>query len=228
MVKEYKTILFDIDDTLFDFNKDQKKAFKEAIKEIGYICTDKMYEDYNRINLSMWESLNQGKIKLEELFTKRFKIFFEKYKINQDEKDFDKILTKMFQKTGTPIKGTIEVLEKIKEKYELVIVSNGPKRQQYHRLQNADFLKYFSQIFISEEIGFNKPDINFFKVVFSNIANKEKSKILIIGDSISSDIIGGKIAGIDTCWYNPNNIENKTDIKPNYEIKDLEELLTIL
>ncbi len=228
MVKEYKTILFDIDDTLFDFNKDQKKAFKEAIKEIGYICTDKMYEDYNRINLNMWESLNQGKIKLEELFTKRFKIFFEKYKINQDEKDFDKILTKMFQKTGTPIKGTIEVLEKIKEKYELVIVSNGPKRQQYHRLQNADFLKYFSQIFISEEIGFNKPDINFFKVVFSNIANKEKSKILIIGDSISSDIIGGKMAGIDTCWYNPNNIENKTDIKPNYEIKDLEELLTIL
>lgn len=228
MVKEYKTILFDIDDTLFDFNKDQKIAFKEAIKEIGYTCTEKMYEDYNRINLNMWESLNQGKIKLEELFIKRFEIFFEKYKINQDEKDFDKILTKMFQKTGTPIKGTIEILDKLKGKYELVIVSNGPKSQQYHRLQNADFLKYFSRIFISEEIGFNKPDIKFFEVVFSNIANKEKSKILLVGDSISSDITGGKIAGIDTCWYNPNNIENKTDIKPNYEIENLEGLLKIV
>ena len=227
-MKKYKTLLFDIDDTLFDFGTDQKIAFKNAMKEIGHICTDKMYEDYNEINLGMWEKLNEGKIELNELFIKRFEVFFAKYGIKHDEKEFDQILTKMFQKTGTPIKGVKETLEKLKDKYELVITSNGPKEQQYHRLENADFLKYFSSIFISQEIGYNKPDKRFFNIVFENIENKEKSEILIIGDSLSSDIAGGKITGIDTCWYNPNNKENKSDIKPNYEINTIEELLEIV
>lgn len=198
------------------------------MKEIRHICTDKMYEDYNIINLGIWEKLNEGKIQLNELFIKRFEIFFDKYEIKQDEKEFDKILTKMFKKTGTPIKGVKEILEKLKDKYELVITSNGPKEQQYDRLENADFSKYFSSIFISQEIGYNKPDKRFFNIVFENIENKEKSEILIIGDSLSSDIAGGKIAEIDTCWYNPKNVENKSDIKPNYEIKRIEELLEII
>jgi len=227
-MKKYKTILFDIDDTLFDFDADQEIAFKNAMKEIGHICTDKMYEDYNIINLGIWEKLNEGKIQLNELFIKRFEIFFDKYGIKQDEKEFNKILTKMFQKTGTPIKGVREVLESLKDKYELVITSNGPKEQQYDRLENADFSKYFSSIFISEEMGYNKPDKRYFEIVFENIENKEKSQILIIGDSISSDITGGKIAGIDTCWYNSKNKENITDIKPTYEIKRIEELLEII
>lgn len=227
-MSKYKTILFDIDDTLFDFDKDQKIAFKEAIKAIGYNCTEKMYEDYNIINLDMWEKLNEGKITLEELFIKRFEIFFAEYGIEYNEYEFNKILTQMFPKTGTPIKGVKEVLEKLNGRYELVIASNGPKDQQYHRLENADFLKYFSKIFISEEIGYNKPDKKYFDIVFQNIDNKEKSKILIVGDSISSDIIGGKNSGIDTCWYNAEEKENKTTIKPNYEIKNWKELLKII
>ena len=225
---KYKTILFDIDDTLFDFGKDQEIAFKEAMSIIGQQCTEKKYEDYNQINLGMWEKLNEGKIALEELFVKRFEIFFEKYAIKQDAKEFDKILTYAFQKTGTPIEGTKKVLEQLAGKYELAITSNGPKNQQYHRLDNAKFSKYFSNIFISEEVGFNKPDKRFFDIVFANIENKEKSKILIVGDSISSDIIGGKNIGIDTCWYNPKNKENKTDVEPNYTIKNFQELLGII
>lgn len=225
---KYKTILFDIDDTLFDFSKDQEVAFKDAIKNIGYNCTDKMYQDYNKINLEMWEMLNEGKIRLEELLIKRFEVFFEKYGIEQDSKEFNKILTDEFQKTGTPIQGTKETLEKIKGKYELVITSNGPKDQQYHRLENAKFSKYFSKIFISEEIGYNKPNEEYFDFVFQNIDNKTKSKILIVGDSISSDIVGGKKAGIDTCWYNLRNSKNESSIKPNYEIKNFEELLKII
>lgn len=226
--KKYKTILFDIDDTLIDFKVDQKIAFMKAMNEIGKICTEEMYEDYNDINLGLWEELNKGNISLEELFVKRFKIFFDKYKIKQNEEEFNNILTKMFQETGTPIKGVVETLNKISNVYELVVVSNGPKDQQYHRLKNANFLKYFSKIFISEEMGYNKPDKKYFDIVFNNIKNKEKSQILIVGDSISSDIIGGKKVGIDTCWYNINNKENNTDIKPEYEIKNFEELLKIV
>lgn len=226
--KKYKTILFDIDDTLIDFKVDQKIAFMKAMNEIGKICTEEMYEDYNDINLGLWEELNKGNISLEELFVKRFKIFFDKYKIKQNEEEFNNILTKMFQETGTPIKGVVETLDKISNVYELVVVSNGPKDQQYHRLKNANFLKYFSKIFISEEMGYNKPDKKYFDIVFNNIKNKEKSQILIVGDSISSDIIGGKKVGIDTCWYNINNKENTTGIKPEYEIKNFEELLKIV
>ena len=228
-MKKYETILFDIDDTLLDFNKDQKIAFKEAMNHIGYKCTDKMYEEYNIINLEMWEMLNNGKITLQEVFVKRFIVFFERYGIKQNAQQFNNILTYSFQKTGTLIKGTKEILEQINEKkYELVITSNGPKDQQYHRLKNAKIHKYFSKIFISEEIGYNKPDKNFFDIVFKNIENKEKSKILIVGDSISSDIKGGNRVGIDTCWYNAKEKENKTDTLPNYTIKDFKDLLKII
>lgn len=226
--KKYKAILFDIDDTLLDFDIDQKTAFKEAVKEIGYVCTDKMYEDYNEINLSMWEELNQGKMTLEEVFVKRFKVFFNKYGMKYNELEFNKVLTDMFQKTGTPIKGVKGTLSKLVNKYELAVISNGPKDQQYHRLGNANISKYFSKFFISEEMGYNKPDKRYFDIVFKNIENKEKSKILIVGDSITSDIIGGKQVGVDTCLYNIRNKENKTNIKPEYEIKNFEELLEIV
>ena len=224
----YKKILFDIDDTLFDFDIDQKIAFMEAMNVIGYKCTEEMYFNYNLINLEMWEMLNEGKITLQELFIKRFELFFRKYGIKQNEKEFNEILTKSFQKTGTPIKGTKKVLEHLKDEYELIITSNGPKEQQYHRLENAGFSKYFSKVFISEELGCNKPNKEYFDIVFQNINNKEKSSILIVGDSISSDIIGGKNSGIATCWYNAKDKQNKTNVEPNYEIKDFIELLKII
>lgn len=227
MVK-YKTILFDVDNTLFDFNKDQETAFKEAMDKIGYPYTEEMYENYNQINMGMWEMLNRGEMTAEELSVKRFEEFFEKYHIKQDAQIFSSLLTEAFQKTGTPIKGSREMLEQLKDKCELVIISNGFKRQQYHRLDNARFSNYFTRIFLSEEVGYNKPDKNFFDIVLQNIENKQKSKILVVGDSITADIVGGKNSGIDTCWYNPKNKENKTDVKPNYEIKDFQELLKII
>lgn len=227
-MKKYKTILLDLDDTLFDFNQDQRIAFKEAMYRIGQDCTEEMYETYNEINLALWEMLNVGKMELKDLLTKRFDLFFEKYEIRQNAKEFDEVLTTSFQKTGTPIKGAKEALEYLSAKYELVVTSNGPKAQQYHRLENADFLKYFSQIFISEEVGFNKPNKEFFHIVFQKIENKDKSKILIIGDSLTSDIKGGSLVGIDTCWYHTKKEENKANIKPTFTIQDWQEIKEIL
>ena len=213
---------------ILDIISEEKMNNQKKYKTIGYVCTDKMYEDYNKINLSMWEELNLGKMTLNEVFVNRFSVFFKKYGIKYDELEFNKILTDMFQKTGTLIKGVKETLDKLVNNYELAVISNGPKDQQYHRLKNADISKYFSKFFISEEIGYNKPDKRFFDIVFKNIDNKEKSKILIVGDSITSDIIGGKQVGVDTCLYNIRNKENKTNIKPEYEIENFEELLQIL
>ena len=93
-MKKYKTLLFDIDDTLFDFSIDQKIAFKKAMHNIGYECTDEMYKVYNEINLSMWRMLDEGKISLKELYIKRFELFFERYKINESPKKFNKAVSK--------------------------------------------------------------------------------------------------------------------------------------
>lgn len=223
-LKKYKTILFDIDDTLFDFDKDQKIAFKNAISIIGYNCTDKMYNGYNEINLKLWNLLNEGKIGLQELFIKRIVDFFNEYNIKQEPEKFNKIYTQEFQKTGTPIEGVKDVLEKLKGNYELVIATNGPKEHQYQRIENAGFSKYFSKIFTSEEVGFNKPDKKFFDKIFKDIENKDKTKILMVGDSLSSDIRGGTNSGIDTCWYNSKNIKNELNIKPTFEVNKLEEI----
>ena len=223
-MKKYKTLLFDIDDTLFDFSIDQEIAFKKAMHNIGYECTDEMYNRYNDINLSMWKLLDEGKISLQELFIKRFEVFFKEYNIKENPKKFNKELDYAFQETGTPIEGVEELLESLKDNYELAITSNSPKAQQYHRLRNANFDKYFSKIFISEELGYNKPDQKYFDIVFDNIENKDKSSIMIIGDSLTSDIIGGNNAGIDTCWYNAKKKENTTTARPTYEIKSYTEL----
>ncbi len=226
-MKKYKTILFDIDDTIIDFNIDQKKAFEEAFHSIGYHCDEEMYKDYTIINAHMWEQLNEGKLSLQELCVKRFEVFFKKYNIPEEPKKFDRLLTLGFQKTGTPIKGAKEVLETLKQHFELVVTTNGPKDQQYHRLDNANFSQYFSKIFVSEEVGYNKPHIQYFEKVFAEIENKDKSSILIVGDSISSDIRGGNNAGIDTCWFNRKHKENHTNCIPTYEINQLEEVFVL-
>jgi len=120
------------------------------------------------------------------------------------------------------------ILEKLKIRYKLGIITNGPKSQQYMRLRNTGIYGYFSYVFISEEVGYNKPDINFFEYVLKKIEEKDKSKILIIGDSLTSDIQGGRNCEIDTCWYNRKLQNDNFFIKPNYEIKNLKELLEIL
>lgn len=226
-MKKYKTILFDIDDTIIDFNIDQKKAFEEAFQAIGYHCDEEMYKDYTRINAGMWELLDEGKLSLQDLCVKRFEVFFKKYNIPEEPKKFDRLLTLGFQKTGTPMKGAKEVLERLQKDFELVIATNGPKDQQYHRLDNANFSQYFSKIFVSEEVGYNKPHIKYFEKVFEEIDNKDKSSILIVGDSISSDIRGGMNAGIDTCWFNRKNKDNHSHFQPTYEIKELEEVFAL-
>lgn len=227
-MSKYKTILFDIDDTIIDYNKDLAKAFREAMDAIGYDYTEEMLEDYKEIDLKLWRLFEDKEITIQEVYIKRFEIFFEKYNIKANPENFNKLLGIGFQKTGTPVEGAKEVLEKLSDEYELVITSNGPKNQQYFRLDNADFSKYFSKVFLSEEVGYNKPDVKFFDAVFNSIENKDKSKILIIGDSLSSDIRGGINAGIDTCWFNMRNKGNTSNIQPTYEINNLQEVVELI
>lgn len=228
MIK-YELLLFDLDDTLMDFSKDEKVAFRYAFENIGKKYTDDVLEEYKKINDIVWRELEIGELKtVKDLYEKRCKMFFEIYNINATTDSFNKLLDEGFQKSGTLFSNVEHVLKKLKQRYKLGIITNGPKSQQYMRLKNTGIYEYFSYIFISEEVGYNKPDIKFFEYVLRKIEENDKSKILIIGDSLTSDIQGGNNCDLDTCWYNRKLQNNNLSIKPDYEIKNLEELLEIL
>lgn len=227
-MKKYTTLLFDADNTLLDFYKDQKKAYYKAFEKIGQKITEDIYNSYNKINKELWHEFDDRLISFEELLTKRHELLFEKYNIVYDSKEFEILLSEQFKNTGTPFPKLEILLSELKKEYKLVIVTNGPKKQQHQRLKNANLLKYFDFIFISEEIGYSKPDKNFFDEVFKRLDNYNQKEYLIIGDSISSDVLGGINASIDTCWYNPNKKDKRLNISPTYEIKDFAELIDIL
>ena len=228
-MKKYELLLFDLDGTLIDFSVDQKLAFKYAYEKMGYKYTDDVLEQYKKINNIVWNKLEKGEIKtVADLFEERCKMFFEIYDINERTDKFNNLLDKGMQKSGTAFKEVHNILKKLSEMYKLAIITNGPKSQQYSRLKNAKISQYFSYVFVSEEIGYNKPNIKFFEYMFETLKEKDKTKMLVIGDSLTSDIQGGINAGLDTCWCNLKYKDNKTLIKPNYEINKLEELLSML
>lgn len=228
-MKKYDLLLFDLDDTLIDFSVDQKLALKYAFEEMGYEYTDDILEQYKKINDIVWGKLERGEIKtVSDLYEERCQMLFKIYNINEKTDKFNGLLDKGFRENGTPFEGVGNILKKLRERYKLAIITNGPKSQQYTRLNNANLSQYFSYFFVSEEIGYNKPNIKFFEYMFEKLEEKDRTKMLIIGDSLTSDIQGGVNVGIDTCWYNVNYKKNITTIKPNYEINKLEELVYML
>ena len=169
-----------------------------------------------------------GKITREQVLTGRFQILFKELGVNQSGDKAWQLYENNLSNSYFIIDGTIDVLEKLKNKYRLFIVSNGTASVQDKRIAGADISKYFEDIFISQRIGYNKPKVEFFNGCFEKMNNPNIEGMIIIGDSLSSDILGGINAGIHTCWYNPKRSENMTEIKPEYEIDSLDKIFKVL
>jgi len=222
---KYKWLLFDADNTLFDYDKSEKFAFSEACKSfdihVSYILIDR----YKQINRYLWSELEKGNITSEKLRVKRFKFLFEDLNINVKAKAFSNKYLDELSKTDFLIDGTLDVLNFLKGKVELAIITNGIKFVQNGRLKASKLDVFFKEIIISEDVGISKPDKLFFDYTLNKINFTHKNEILIIGDSLSSDIQGGNNSDIDTCWFNPNESGNITSIKPTYEINKLNDVL---
>jgi putative hydrolase of the HAD superfamily len=226
---KYEVIIFDADDTLFDFKKSEREAFKNAILEFDIEYDEKHHlKIYQEINTAIWKEFEQGLITQEKLKVERFKRLSDRLNTNFDENKFAKAYMRHLADASFLFDESIELVEGLHKNYKLTIVTNGLTDVQSKRIRKSVIAKYFEDVVVSEEILIAKPDPRIFEHALKNIKHTDKSKVLMVGDSLTSDIQGGINFGVDTCWYNPNKIENKTSIKPTYEISNLMDLKDIL
>ena len=223
------TLLFDLDNTILDFDKAEANAITKALGKAGITVTDKMRSRYNKINLAQWKLLEQGKMTREEIKIRRFKLLFQEFDIKVSPQEVAKHYQTYLGQGHYFIEGAQEVLEQLSKKYRIYVVTNGTLSVQRGRLESSGIKKYLQGVFISEEIGYNKPSIEYFEKCFEQIPGFKKENTVIIGDSLSSDIQGGINAGIQTIWFHrPQDQTKDPQPKPDYEIKSLKSLIDML
>lgn len=223
-----KTVLLDLDDTILDFKKAEAEALKKTLISMGIEPKDTTIKRYSQINESFWKKLELGLIERSKLLTERFDVLFQEIGVEKSGNVAWDIYENLLSNGHFFIDGAVEVLEKIKDNYDLYIVSNGTASVQEKRIKSADISKYFKQIFISQKIGYNKPRIEFFEACFEQINDLNKDETIIVGDSLTSDIQGGINAGIHTCWFNLRGNLGRNDIVPEYTIYKISELPELL
>ena len=223
-----RNVLFDLDDTLFDFHKAEKIALTKTLVHFGIDPTEETLALYSTINASHWKRLELGEISREEVKVGRYRELFKTIGVECDPVKATAYYESMLAIGHYFMPGAPELLEELYGKYRLYIVSNGTAKVQEGRIGSSGIKKYMDGIFISQILGANKPDKQFFDICFSEIPDFSLSETVIIGDSLSSDIKGGINAGIITVWFNPKGIENDNDIKPDYTIKELSEVPGLL
>lgn len=226
---KYEVLLFDADETLFDFKKSEKYAFENSIREFN-IDYDENYhlKIYEEINKKIWLEFEQGLITQEKLKVERFKRLSKEINIPFDELEFSKSYIGHLANASFLYDDSIKVIEKLSIDYKLAIITNGLKDVQSKRIGQSVIAKYFDTIVISEDVKVSKPNPKIFEIALNNLNFKDKSKVLMIGDSLTSDIQGGINFGIDTCLVNFNKSENLSSIKPTYEISNLLDLFKVL
>lgn len=225
-----KTLLWDIDGTLLDFTKYEEYGIRKCFEKFGLgECTDEMLSRYSKINRKYWEMLERAEITKQQVLTERFVEFFESENIDFNNIDeFNDEYQISLGDKSFPCKNAIETVTALKGKYKQCAVTNGTIVAQQRKLKQSGLINIFDDVFISDEIGYEKPNIQFFNAVQEKIGKFNKNEVMIIGDSLSSDMQGGNNADILCCWYNPHNTVNKNDIKIDYEIKDIADILKIL
>ena len=215
-----QTILWDIDGTILNFHRSAENSLKNTFKKFGYgEITDELLHTYEEINDVYWCKLEKGEITKEKLLVERFVEFFTKIGVETTRVvEFNQAYLNGLLDTVVFMPEAYETVKKLHPEYKQYIVTNGVKKLQRKKIAKAHIEEFFDGIFISDEIGYEKPHIEFFNYVFDRIPTKNPDEVIIIGDSLTSDIAGGIRAGIHTCWYHPSNEENHSDVKPEFTV----------
>jgi 2-haloacid dehalogenase len=226
----YKYLLWDIDGTVLNFLAAEAHAIRFLFKKYNLgVCDDEKLKLYSGINKKYWGMLERNELTKPEILIGRFREFFG---IIGADTSIAESFNKDYQVTLGDfvifIDKAKETLLSQKGKYVLAAVTNGTKIAQEKKLKASGLDQIFDAIFISENVGFEKPNKEFFDYVFASLGITDKSEAIIIGDSLTSDILGGVNSGIDTCWFNPSHKQNPSGIPVSYEIDDLSKLESII
>ncbi len=235
-MSKYKTLIFDLDDTLIDNNESIKYAFTIIINSLKLEYSDELFLKWKKFDNAYWHTWESGDMvipnsiktpedKITYLRATRFILYFKEIGLDFNSAvSLNKLYCNMLGVNIKEIENAGNLLQSLYNNHEIVIATNGPKEAAINKLEKAKLKSYISGLVCSEEVGFSKPMPEFFDILYRIIKNKDKSKMLLIGDSLTTDILGGMNNGIDTCWFNPNNIELPKEYYPTMTINKLLQL----
>lgn len=222
------TLFWDIDDTLLDFKRGEAIAIRQTLSRIGVEPTEETVRLYSEINESLWKRLERGEVTREQILVGRFEMLFSALGFAGDAPSAQDLYFSCLGEQHDFVEGAKTVLDALRGNYRMFAVSNGTTVIQSKRLSASGVDRYFDRIFLSQEIGAEKPSAAFFDACFAALPDIRRDEVLIIGDSLTSDMRGGADAGLRTCWFNPYGKTNQAGVRVDYEIAALTELLPLL
>lgn len=222
------TVFLDLDNTIFDFSKAERIALKKTLETLGVDTSEKTLARYSVLNTAQWKLLEKGEITRQEVKVRRYRLLFDELGTDASAEEAAALYENLLGIGHFFMEGAEELLNELQGKYRLYLATNGTASVQKGRIASADLERYFDGIFISEEIGHDKPGKAYFEACFAQIPGFAKEKAVIVGDSLTSDIQGGINAGIRTIWFNPAGEPGDEAIVPDAEIRSLSELPGLL
>ena len=220
-----RALLMDIDDTLFDFQTSSRNALSIAFRAFGLPFTPEMWERYRALDAELWQRFERGEITKEALYVERFRVFFTEYGLEADPAAFNAAYFRELGDQCNFMPHCEQALRQLHAQYKIFIVTNGNTEIQTRRIAASGMAQYFDYVFISEQLGTKKPEKDFYDKVFAQIGEDRRKSAIMVGDSLSSDMQGGRNAGIPTCFY---GTRKNADERCDYVIEDLLDLLPIL
>jgi len=227
-MSKYSILLFDADGTLMDFHRSEYEAVRESLEFFDLASGDDVIQKYSEINAEYWRMLEQGQIEKNKLYSARWQTLIDYYGFDCNAQEIsDKYIERLATKSYM-IDGALQLCQSLHGKFRMYIVTNGQKYIQQNRLFPSPIFAYFDDCFISEDVGYEKPNVKYFEHVAKAVPDFDPASAIVIGDSLTSDMQGGINAGIDTCWYNPSDKKAPDNMELTYVINDLSELVEIL
>lgn len=221
-------VFLDLDDTVLDFHRAEQLALTGALGAYGVEPTPAVLERYRAINTEHWQRLERGELTHSQVMVGRFRVLLRELGRQTDPAAVNRCYERRLGEGCYFLPGARETVERLSRRYRLFLASNGVASIQHARLTSGGLYPYFEGIFISQEVGFNKPSGEFFSACFARIPGFDPQQAIMVGDSLTSDILGGRRAGLRTCWLNPARLPPRPDILPDYEIQSLPQLESLL
>ena len=221
-------LFLDLDDTILDFHKAERIALSKTLRDFGLEPTEAVLSRYHEINIWHWQQLEKGLMTRDQVLEGRFRTLFSELGHPVDAVAVTRAYERNLGIGHYFLPGAEDAVKALFQKYRLFLASNGTASVQHSRLTSAGLYPYFEKVFVSQEIGHNKPSKEYFDACFARIPGFDAEKAIMVGDSLTSDILGGIQAGMKTCWINPEHKPMREDIRPDYELESIAQLEALL